>query len=149
MVDGSSIRPVISHWLWPYELDRLLEVCEDYEAVGKADGRLTENTGGGRYGGVGISWRRDIGATPISSDCINLCGIRFTMDDAGGSVLSVVGVHLPSLDQGIDSYREHLVELEWIISESELLGPVVVAGDLNAHLGDLEEVNVKGFLYMR
>ena len=37
----------------------------------------------------------------------------------------------------MDIFREHLVELERVISESELLGLVVVTGDFNAHLGKL------------
>ena len=53
--------------------------------------------------------------------------------------LSVVGVYLPCdcLDQRMDIFREHLVELEHVISESELLGPVVVTGEFNAHIGKL------------
>ena len=35
------------------------------------------------------------------------------------------------------SYREHLEELERLINECQLLGPVIVAGDFNAHLGTL------------
>ena len=30
------------HWLWPYELGKLEQISGDYEATGKADGRLTE-----------------------------------------------------------------------------------------------------------
>ena len=57
------------------------------------------------------------------------------MDDGDRSVVSVIGVYLPCLDQGVDCYREHLVEFEHVISESELHGPVMVLGDFNAHLG--------------
>ena len=38
----------------------------------------------------------------------------------------------------MDCYKEHLVGLEHVVSESRLLGPVAVLGDLNAHLGLLE-----------
>ena len=34
------------------------------------------------------------------------------------SLLSVVCVYLPCIDQGVDCYREHLVELERVVSES-------------------------------
>ena len=72
-------------------------------------------------------WRKDIGATAISGiSSDRICGIRFTVDNTDGSVMSVVGVYLPCLDQGMDIIREHLVELERVISEMELLGPVVV-----------------------
>ena len=125
------------HWLWPYELHRLNEIDDEYEAVGKSDCRLTEEGEGGRgCGGIGILWHRSIAATPISgikSDCV--IRIRFLMDDGDRSVVSVIGVYLPCLDQGVDCYREHLVEFERVISESELQGPVMLLGDFNAHLG--------------
>ena len=46
------------------------------------------------------------------------------------------------------SYREHLVELERVIGESELQGPVMVLGDFNAHLrGEaVGEQNLQGAL---
>ena len=56
------------------------------------------------------------------------------------------------LDQGMDIFREHSVEFERVISELELLGPVVVTGDFNAHLGKLGgsrgagDVNMQGVL---
>lgn len=48
--------------------------------------------------------------------------------------------------------RSHVVELELVISELKLLGPVVVGGDFNAHLGELGGprecggINVQGVL---
>ena len=49
--------------------------------------------------------------------------------------MSVTGVYMPCLDQGIDVYRKHLVILEQVITESESVGPVVIVSDFNAHLG--------------
>ena len=59
------------------------------------------------------------------------------MDNGDNSAVSVIGVYLPCLNQGLDCYREHLVELERVISDSQLLGSVVVLGDFNAHLGEV------------
>ena len=56
------------------------------------------------------------------------------MDDGDSSLLTVIGVYLPCLNLGVDCYREHLTELERVVSESRLLGPVTVLGDFNAHL---------------
>lgn len=33
-----------------------------------------------------------------------VCGVRFTMDDGDGSVMSITGVYLPCLDQDKDCY---------------------------------------------
>ena len=46
--EGSKIVLLSEHWLWPYELHRLREIDEEYEAVGKSDSRLTEEREGGR-----------------------------------------------------------------------------------------------------
>ena len=111
---GSSILVLSEHWLWPYKLEELSEINNEFEALGKADKRLTEVADGGRgCGGIGILWRKNIGATAISGiSSDRICGIRFTIDDADGSVVSVIGVYLPCIDQGMDAFREHLVELE-------------------------------------
>ena len=50
-------------------------------------------------------------------------------------MLSVISVYLRCLHLGVDCYREHLVELERIVSKSQVLGSVAVLGDFNAHLG--------------
>ena len=71
----------------------------------------------------------------ISSD--HICAVRFSVDDGGSSLVSVIGVYMPWSDQGLECYRDHLIELERVISESSLLGPVVVLGDFNAHLQGL------------
>ena len=154
MAEGSKVLVLSEHWLWPYDLDKLGQISGDYEAVGKADCRLTEEAEGGRgFGGVGILWHKSIGATPIGGIASDrICGIRFSVDDGDRSVMSVIGVYLPCLDQGLDCYKEHVIELERVISESELLGPVAVLGDFNAHLGGLGghvgvgESNLQGVL---
>ena len=38
---------------------------------------------------------------------------------------------------GMECYSEHLIELEWVVSEHQPHGPVIVMGDFNAHLGTL------------
>ena len=141
-----SILVVSEHWLWPYELDKLSNISDNYEATGKADSRLTEVSEGGRgCGGIGIIWHRSIGAVPvcdISSD--RICAIRFSTSNNEKSTISVIGVYLPCSDQGSECYRQHLVELERIVSESALLGPVIILGDFNAHLGSLGGLRGRG-----
>ena len=58
--------------------------------------------------------------------------------------ISVIGVYLPCSDQGIDCYRDHLCELERVISDSVHIGPVIIIGDFNAHLGSLGGARGKG-----
>ena len=95
--DGLDILMLSEQWLWPYELEKLSEINDEYEALGKVDRRLTGNAEGGRgCGGIGMLWRKDIGATAISGiSPDHICGIRFTVDNTDGSVVSVIGVYLP------------------------------------------------------
>ena len=149
--DGSKIMVLSEHWLWPYDLHKLHDISEQYNAVGKSDSRLTEARDGGRgCGGIGILWHKSISASPITDITSDrICGIRFSIDDGVSSVMSVVGVYLPCLDQGVDCYRDHLVELERVISDAQQMGSVCVLGDFNAHLGggrcDSEQ-NLQGVL---
>ena len=46
--------------------------------------------------------------------------------------------------QGLDCYTDHLIELEYLINKSLLLGQVIVLGDFNAHLGTLGGIRGKG-----
>ena len=70
--------------------------------------------------------------------------MKFSLDDGGRSMFSVIGVYMSCLDQGLECCRERLVELERIVSESALLSSVVVLGDYNAHLGSLGGVKHLG-----
>ena len=123
--------------MWPYELLRLDEVHPNYVGLGKADRRLTPVSETGRgYGGVGLLWRKDLIASGIDGiDCDRICGLRLNV--GAEEVLSVIGVYLPCLELGIDYYRECLAVLEEVVSASMQLGPTIVAGDFNAHLGTL------------
>ena len=100
------------------------------------DNLLNEDRSGRRgCGGIGILWHKSIAASPISSTGSDrTCGIRFSLDDRESTIMPVIGVYLPRLDQGIDCYTDHLIELECVIRDSQLLGPVVVLGDYKAHL---------------
>ena len=35
-------------------------------------------------------------------DFLGICGIRFEVEDGGRSVVSVIGVYLPCIDQGME-----------------------------------------------
>ena len=109
--------------------------------MGKSDSRLTDIAAGGRsYGGICLLWHKNIAATPISGiNSDRICGIRFTEDDRERSMMSVIGVYLPFLEQGVDCYREHLVELEQIVCESQLLGSIAVLG-ISMHIWGVRTV---------
>ena len=140
--DDSKVIAVSELWLWPFKLQRLEEIHPEFSGVGKADSRLGEESDLSRgCGGVGILWHKSLDATPIegkSSD--RICGILFKESEGSDAWISVVGVYLPCVNMGMEFYRERLTELERVILESKVLGPVVVMGDFNAHLGTLTGV---------
>ena len=81
---NSSVLVLSEHWLCPYELARLNDISDDYQATDKADSRLTETSNGGRgFGGIAILRHKSIGAIPVSditSDRICVIHIQMTID---------------------------------------------------------------------
>ena len=133
---GSDIVILSEHWLWPFDLYKLDELHPSFSGFGCADSRLLETTHDKSRGcgGVGILWKKSLDAFPISAvESDRICGIRLKKDNE--TWLSIIGVYLPCADLGLDYYRDTLIELEKVVSDSANLGPVVIAGDFNAHLG--------------
>ena len=121
-----------------FDLHRLSDIHPDFIGWGLADSRLTSTSESTRgCGGVGVIWRRNLCCTTISgSDSDRMCGIRIKTKNSQ-AVLSIIAVYLPCADLGPDYYRECLMELERITEDSKQLGPTVIMGDFNAHLGTL------------
>ena len=146
LCEKPSVLVLSEHWLWPYELASLDDISDYYEATGKADSILAETSNGGKgFGGIAILWHKRIGAIPmsdISSDRIRV--VRFCDSNDNRLTVLIIGVYLPCSDQGMDYYREPLQELERNISDFVLLGPVIILGDFNAHLGSLGGVRGSG-----
>ena len=61
----------------------------------------------------------------ISSD--HICAIRLKVD-IDGPMLTIIGVYMPCSNKGIECYRQHMLELERVISESSLVGTVITLG---------------------
>ena len=81
--------------------------------------------------GVGLMWRNALNANFIS--CISsdqICGIRVKLSSSEPAELTILRVYLPCADLGLETYCKHL---ESLISEGQKPGPVLIAGDLNAH----------------
>ena len=144
--NSSDVIVVTEHWLWPFESHRLSQVHPSFASEVKTDARLDENSSLTRgCGGVGLMWRNTLDANPIS--CISsdrICGIRVKLSSAEPVELTILGVYLPCADLGLETYCEHLAELESLISEGQRLGPVLIAGDFNAHLGPLGGIRGQG-----
>ena len=115
-----------------------------------ADKRLTPECNLSRgCGGVGIAWKKHLVATPalgVKSDKICAITVETTM-----APILIIGVYLPTSDTSTDIYQDYLSDMENLINNHPQ-GPVVIAGDFNAHVGPTggprcqEQQNVHGRL---
>ena len=137
---GTDVMILSEHQMWPYELHKPNEFDTLYQGSGKSDPRLTntlDTTTARGFGGVGMLWKNSLGASEISNiNSDRICGIR-VKKGADETWITTVGVYLPYPDLGIDLHRDCLSKLEKVISGSECMGPAIVAGDFNAHLGSI------------
>ena len=93
---------------------------------------------------MGIIWKKCLSLCPISIDSDRICGVQIIISDC---TLSILCVYLPSTDHDIDEYKLYLNELESAINALQSVGPVIVAGDFNAHLPALgSNTNTQGRL---
>ena len=118
---------------------KVAQVNNDFHAEVITDSRLHENSNLNHgCGGVGIMWRNTLDAVPISGiNSDRICGITVKLSSSSCTFLTILGVYLPCADQGMQSYCDHLVELEHLVTEAQGQGLVMVLGDFNAHLGPL------------
>ena len=86
---------------------------------------------------MGIIWKQSLLVTPItriSSD--RFCVVQLQRENLGDMVY-IIGVYLPSCDHSMDEFMDYLHDLENAISTLQPTGTVIMAGDLNAHLTQL------------
>ena len=118
-------------------MQKLKEIHSEFVAECVTDSRLNDTLSKG-CGGVGILWKKSFDVTPIGEiDSDRICGIRLRLTYPEMKELTTLGVYSPCADAGIDKYVQVLCELERLISEGQRVGPVLVGGDFNAHLGAL------------
>ena len=134
----NDIIIISEHWLWPYELSGLDTILDGNTSIGCSDKRLNDQCTLCRgCGGVAILWRNHLHVTPVS----NISTDRFQaiqIPYLNTQVLSIVGVYLPSSDHPVQEYVDCLAELESVISALQADGPVIIMGDFNAHLGNVD-----------
>ncbi len=136
LAQNADIVIITEHWLWPFEAHKLNQVHGNFSAEYCCDARLSDSSILRKgCGGIAVLYRKNLQVTAVLNILSDrICGIRIKSDS---SVYTILGVYMPCMDQGLDCYREHLVELERCISEGQQLGAVIIAGDLNAHIGTL------------
>ena len=54
-------------------------------------------------------------------------------------IFSILGVYMPSANHTSDEYSSCLNVVEHLISQLTAVGPLIVAGDVNAHIGSADD----------
>ena len=96
-----------------------------------------------------ILWRSSLRASHLFlSDCDRMCGLQIELKSEE-RCLSILGVYMPSGEQSQhcqDVYDTYFDSVEHCISQLSNKGPLLVLGDLNAHLGcrDTSLTNSRG-----
>ena len=68
----------------------------------------------------------------------SLCCIRLNrFTDQCDNPLTIIGAYMPCSNYPLEEYKEYLSKLEQVILSTPHNGHIIVAGDLNAHLGIL------------
>ena len=80
---------------------------------------------------MGLIWKKCLPSGPITLDFNRICSVQNNQNDC---TLSILCVYLPSTDHDIEEYKSYVNDLEWAIGALQSEGPVIVAGDFNAHL---------------
>ena len=138
--NGADIIILQEHWLWPYELTTLSSLHPQYVFTAVSDKRLHSSSDLERgCGGIAINWNKALECMPISVlDSDRVCGVRLllpTQKNHTQRCLTVLGVYMPSSEHSQETYSSYLDTVEYAISQFTADGPLLLMGDLNAHLG--------------
>ena len=89
-------------------------------------------------------------ATPLDLESDRICALQLK-HSSSDAILTIVGAYLPSTDHPIEEFDSYLQHLESIVISRMPLGPVLIVGDLNAHIDTQEgtNTNVQGQLLMQ
>ncbi len=78
------------------------------------------------------------------TDCDRMCGLFVNLPNSDRS-LNILGIYMPSAEQPQEVYSSYLDSVEHAISQLTSQGPLLIMGDLNAHLGDRIKPTPEGF----
>ncbi len=143
IADGADIIAVSEHWLWPYQLESLKNIHPEYKGYGVSDRRLNaESTFTRGCGGTGFIWNKSIQVFPLTDILSDrICAIRVILHQS--TCVNVVCAYLPSSDHPFEEFRSYVNDLASIASALESSGPIIILGDINAHLCDYTDIRAR------
>ena len=130
---SADVILIQEHWLWPYELFKLLSYLPEFTITGKSDHRLTESSVLSRgCGGVRVLWRKslDIGISRKSSTSDRMCCIDIPLNCQPPVTLTIINIYCLSADHNEAEFAQCLQGLEELVCD--FTNTLAVAGDFNA-----------------
>ena len=144
---GYDVIFLEEHWLWPFELSLSKMIHKDFTYTAVSDNHLNPSSDLTRgCGRVAILWHSSLSASPLFlSDCDRMCRLQIELKGVE-RCLSIVGIYMPNAAQPQDVYDSYFDSVDHCISQLSKKGPLLVLGDLNAHLGsrDTSVINSRG-----
>ena len=115
LVESHDVVILSEHWLWPFETHKFLDLHPCMTVLAIPDGRLTPECNLSKgCGGIGVLWRKQLKATPVSEvDSNRVCAISIK---STYTPIIIIGVYLPTTNSPLKEYY------------------YIITGDFNAHV---------------
>lgn len=138
LLEQADVCVITEHWLYPDSLTLLDTVHPEFDGWGRASSDLHLDSIWRRgCGGVGFLWRKTLNVNfEVLNDKGNDRIIVIKINAERMDTMYLIGVYLPSSGSNIGKFREYLECLEDVVNEFKYSGSVIIAGDLNAHIGN-------------
>ena len=134
LVMRSDIVLVQEHWLYDFELDRLVEHIDGVDLVGVSAMESDSLTFGRPHGGCAIIIKRRLGCSisHVPTDSRRLCACICDFKD--NTRLLVINTYMPCDGSDIAMFLDELQNIAGIIEHYNDINYVIVGGDFNADL---------------
>ena len=138
LMSVSDVLVLNEHGLFPCELDKLNTFNPEFSGIYTSSKELNDVLLGQRrgFGGCAILWRNSLSNVirplPIT-DSDRVCAIE--INPRFYNKMFLVAVYMPHQTCVISNFSRELSILEGHINEYSLKGDVMVAGDMNCHIG--------------
>ena len=149
MESGMDIIVLQEYWLWPFEVDMLASLNSNFMFTAVTDNRLNDTSDLARgCGGISILRKKNLNASPLHFNSDHMCGLSIDMSSTTDSpwYLSILGVYMPSFDQCQAVYSSYLESVEHRVVQL-YHNPLIIVGDLNAHMDPSSESSSRGNLW--
>lgn len=88
-----------------------------------------------RCGGIGLLWKKSLNFTLTQVVSDRFCAIQIHLNNSES--LIVIAIYLPCSNYSSDEYLSYFQDLQSAVSAYKSYGPVIITGDFNVNLADV------------